>query len=44
MTVVAMSHAADDGVLVGLLGQQRQQFANDDPFTLVGIGLFSGPQ
>ena len=28
--VVAVGHAADEGVLVGLLGQQRQQFADED--------------
>ena len=30
VAVVAVRHAADDGILVGLLGQQGQQLADDD--------------
>ena len=29
--VIAVRHAADDGIFVGLFGQQRQQFADADP-------------
>ncbi len=36
VAVVAVGHAADDGVLVGLLGQHRQQLADPDP---VHVGL-----
>ena len=42
MGVDSVSHAADDRVLVGLLGQQRQQFADHDPFHVGGDRLVQG--
>ena len=37
--VDAVGHAADDGILVGLLGQQGKQFADHDPVHIGGDGL-----
>ncbi len=39
VAVVAVRHAADDGVLVGLLGQQRQQFADPNAVHVGGDRL-----
>ncbi len=39
MAVVAMGHAADDGILVGLFGQQRHQFADPDAVHVRGDRL-----
>ena len=39
MAVVAVGHAADDGILVSLFGQQRHQFADADAVHVGGNGL-----
>ena len=39
MAVVAVGHAADDGVFVGLFGQQRHQFADSDSIHIGGNRL-----
>ena len=43
MGVDAVGHAADDGVLVGLLGKQREQFAYADTVHIGRDGLVERP-
>ncbi len=42
MCVYAVGHAADNGVFVGLLGQQGKQFADHDPVHIGSDGLVQG--